>query len=98
MFSVTREVWLELPPGREVGRGRVDAVPGTPLELAGPLESSVRWELNMTEWAGSKTSALSSPPEKSHSTETPARNLSGPNRASRVEFTLASRSASTLWR
>ena len=37
MFSVTREIFPVAPPGREVGRGRVEAVPGTPLALAEPL-------------------------------------------------------------
>src|SRR5581483_11984916 len=98
MFSVMRDVRLELPAGREEGRGRLEAVPGTPPELEGPLASSVRWDVTMTEWDGSKLSELSSPPEKSQSTEMPARNFSGPSSASRVELTLVSKSASTLWR
>ena len=34
MFSVTRETPFPPEPGLEVGLGRVDAVPGTPLEVA----------------------------------------------------------------
>ena len=98
MFSVTRDTRFEVAPGREVGRGSVEAVPGTPLPPEDPEESSVRCELSITERAGSKISSLCSPPVKSHSTETPARNLLAPSSGSRVELILASRSASILWR
>ena len=74
MFSVTRDVPFEPLPGRDVGRGRVEAVPGTPDDVEPLVLSSVRCELTITERAGSKTSSLCSPPEKSHSTETPALN------------------------
>src|ERR1017187_1619118 len=94
MFSVVRETRLELAEGRDVGRGRVEAVPGTPLELAAPVESSVRCELVMTECAGSKISSLCSPPVKSHSTDTPARNFSAPSSGSRVALIFESRSRS----
>ena len=53
MFSVTRETWFGLAPGREVGRGKVEAVPGTPLAEPGPVLSSVRCELAITVRAGS---------------------------------------------
>ena len=42
MFSVTRERFFELAPGREVGRGSVEDVPGTPFAVPGPVLSSVR--------------------------------------------------------
>ena len=98
MFSVVRVVLLAPPLGREVGRGSVEAVPGTPLETAAPVLSSVRCEVTMTLRAGSKISSLSSPPVKSHSTETPARNFSGPSSGPRVALILASRSVSIWWR
>src|SRR5260370_11378735 len=89
MFSVLRVVPPPLDdPGRDVGRGRVEGVPGTPPTFAEPLRSSVFWDEIMTDLLGSKVSSLCSPPEKSHSTDTPARNFSGPRRGSSVEFTL----------
>src|ERR1039458_8901268 len=60
MFSVVRVVLLEPPLGRDVGRGRAEAVPGTPLETAAPVLSSVRCEVTMTLRAGSKISSLNS--------------------------------------
>ena len=98
MFSVTLETRLAPVPGREVGRGSVEGVPGTPLAEAGPELSSVLWEFNITERAGSKISSLCSPPVKSHSTEAPARNLPAPSNGSSVAPILATRSASTLCR
>ena len=49
MTSVTRETVLALLPGREVGRGKVEAVPGTPLAPPDPELSSLRCELDITE-------------------------------------------------
>ena len=53
MFSVVRDTRPVPLPGREVGRGSAEAVPGTPFAVVLPLESSVRCEVAITEWAGS---------------------------------------------
>ena len=98
MFSVVRVVLLAPPLGRDVGRGRLDAVPGTPLETAAPVVSSVRCEVTITLCAGSKISSLNSPPVKSQSTDALARNFSGPRSGPRVAPILATRSVSTWWR
>ena len=85
MFSVRRVIPRPLDPGRDDGRGRAEAVPGTPEAELAPLTSSVFCELVMTDRAGSKASSVCSPALKSHSTETPARYFSGPATASSVE-------------
>jgi hypothetical protein len=41
MLSVRRVIPKPLDPGREDGRGKADAVPGTPEALLAPLISSV---------------------------------------------------------
>src|SRR6476619_6916774 len=86
-FSVTRDTVFDPFPGRDVGRGRLDAVPGTPVALGAPELSSVRCELTITDRVGSNTSSLTSPPEKSHSTDIPARKRFAPRRGSRVALT-----------
>src|SRR5690348_9357448 len=92
MFSVMRLTLVEPDPGRDVGRGNVDAVPGTPLALELPEPSSVRCEVTITLRAGSKISSLCSPPEKSQSTLTPDRNFSDPSSGPRVPAILDCRS------
>src|SRR5689334_12500868 len=98
MFSVRRVTPPDPDPGRDAGRGRLDAVPGTPDAVLVPAISSVRCEVTITDFAGSKVSSLCSPLVKSHSTETPARNLSAPSRGSSVVLIFATRSRSTCWR
>ncbi len=78
-----------------MGRGRFDAVPGTPPDELEPAESSDFWEVTMTERSGSKVSSLCSPLVKSHSSVTPARYFSDPRSGSSVERILTSRSCSS---
>ena len=53
MFSVRRVTPFEPFPGREVGRGRFEAVPGTPVAVVPPLISSVFCEVTITDLLGS---------------------------------------------
>src|SRR5450759_3413709 len=68
------------------------------LAANAPEMSSVRSEVSMTLRAGSKISSLNSPPVKSQSTDTPARNFSGPRSGPSVAPILLTRSLSTWCR
>src|SRR5947209_20501633 len=88
-----------MPPAlRGAGRGRLDAVPGTPPLDCEPVDSSDFWVVSMTLFSGSYNSSLCSPLEKSQSTDIPTRNLPAPSNGSRVELTLTLRSRSSLRR
>ncbi len=98
MFSVRRVTALPPVDGRDVGRGRLEAVPGVPEAIAPPLMSSVFCELIITDLLGSNVSSLCSALLKSQSTEAVARNLSAPSSGSSVLLILASKSCSIFCR
>ena len=73
-FSVTRETAFDPFPGREVGRGRLDAVPGTPVAVGAPELSSVRCELDHHRSRRIEDLLALLAAGEVASTETPARN------------------------
>src|SRR6478752_8565450 len=96
VLSVRREeLEPELMP-RGTARGRLEAVPGTPVvgEGAEPRTSSAFWDITITDFVGSSNSSLCSLVEKSQSAETPTRKCPSPSNGSRVDSTFATRSFS----
>ena len=73
MFSVRLLTLLPLRPGRDVGLGKLEAVPGMPEAWVPARTSSVRCELVITDLSGFQSSSLCSPLLTSQSTLTAAR-------------------------